>query len=136
MISRTALVVEDDPGLRTLYVEALEGRGFHCMKASDGEEAIDQLSSRRFDVILLDLHLPRVDGRQVIQWVVQHGLDTPIVVSTGDHDAKLGAISSGSVRKVFHKPATIATLLESMEEAIAQPVHAQARETTNIPFIF
>jgi len=96
----------------------LQGRGFDCFEAPHGEAAIDQLSHHRFDVILLDLGLPFVNGREVIQWVLDHGLETPIVVSTTE-DTDLASLGTKRVHSIVHKPAAVAQLIASMEAAIA-----------------
>ncbi len=56
------LVVDDDRNTRRLLQAALEGRGYHVTVASDGAEALEMIRSQPFDVLISDLHMPRVDG--------------------------------------------------------------------------
>jgi phosphoserine phosphatase RsbU/P len=77
------LVVDDNDDNRytlTLYLD-LEGYR-QVATAQDGEEAIARLKSERFDIVLLDLQMPKVDGHQVLVWINQqpHLRDLPVIV--------------------------------------------------------
>ena len=62
-----ALVVEDDAATRTLLAELLESIDCDVDLAADGEEALPQLRSRHYDVILLDIVLPKMSGIDVME---------------------------------------------------------------------
>lgn len=64
--TRRVLVVEDDPTTRELLVELLAGEGHDVRVACDGLEGLAQAQEFRPDVILLDLLLPRMDGRDFL----------------------------------------------------------------------
>ena len=77
------LVVDDNDDNRytlTLYLD-LEGYK-HVTTAQDGEEAIARLKTDRFDVVLLDLQMPKVDGHQVLAWLNEqaHLRDLPVIM--------------------------------------------------------
>ncbi len=79
------LLAEDDANHATLARQALEGDGHLITIAPDGRAALAALAGQAFDLILLDMRLPDVDGREVIDRV-RSGLvrrDIPIVVLTG-----------------------------------------------------
>jgi PAS domain S-box-containing protein len=61
------LVVDDDPFSRKLLVNALEGSGYLVIPAGDGDKALEALERQAFDVILLDIQLPRVSGLEVVR---------------------------------------------------------------------
>ncbi len=61
------LVVEDETYLRDLYVQILEKEGYIVDKAADGEEAYLKLEKKQYDLILLDIILPKMDGLQVLE---------------------------------------------------------------------
>ncbi len=65
----TVLVVEDHPLNMKLTSDLLELHGFGVVKATDGESALQLLQTSRPDLILLDLHLPGMDGLQVFQQI-------------------------------------------------------------------
>lgn len=66
-IPKYILVVEDETYLRDLYVQILEKEGYIVDKAADGEEAYLKLSKKQYNLILLDIILPKMDGLQVLE---------------------------------------------------------------------
>src|SRR5256885_545509 len=66
MIEPRALVVDDDEPIRTLLATIVEHEGFDVQTAKDGREAIEQIDRDGYNVIVLDLMMPRVDGYQVL----------------------------------------------------------------------
>jgi CheY-like chemotaxis protein len=63
------LVVEDDEFLRELYDELLKGEGYDVVLAVDGEQGLNQISSGGFDLVLLDIMLPKMDGLEILRHV-------------------------------------------------------------------
>jgi CheY-like chemotaxis protein len=64
------LVVEDEHDLRELIARWLESRHYHVTEAADGRDAVELLEAGLDpDVILLDLTMPRMDGRQFLEWL-------------------------------------------------------------------
>ncbi len=81
------LVVEDDRTIMSNLVEYLEGRGFAVDYAHDGKAALARLGADTFDVIVLDLGLPRVDGLHVLQQLRRTlAVQTPVLVLTARDD--------------------------------------------------
>ena len=66
MTEPKALVVDDDEPIRKLLAKVVEHAGFTVQTAKDGAEAINRIDENGYDVILLDLMMPRVDGYQVL----------------------------------------------------------------------
>lgn len=64
--AKRILIVEDDQFLRDLYVELLTAEGFQIDKAQDGEEALGKMQVGGFDLVLLDIMLPKKDGLQIL----------------------------------------------------------------------
>jgi DNA-binding response OmpR family regulator len=76
------LVVEDEPKIREGLVDFLQFHDFEVCTASDGLEAERIVESERFDLILLDLMLPKISGEQLcVKWR-QGGVNTPIIMLT------------------------------------------------------
>ena len=59
------LVVDDEPEILKLITKIMESRGHRVSTARDGQEALDAVAREPFDVIVLDLNLPKVDGFEV-----------------------------------------------------------------------
>ncbi|TWP46877.1 response regulator transcription factor [Lentzea tibetensis] len=81
------LLVEDDERIRQALGLALGDEGFDVEDASSGEQALRRLDNEAFDVVLLDLGLPGVDGLEVCRTLRSRG-DLPIIVVTARADAQ------------------------------------------------
>jgi len=80
------LVAEDDPNHSKLARQALEDDGHEIVTVADGGQALDAIRRRPFDLVVLDMRLPVVDGREFIRRVRGAGAPyagIPIVVVTG-----------------------------------------------------
>jgi DNA-binding response OmpR family regulator len=94
------LVVEDDSNIRDLVCSHLRSEGYACVPMADGREALTAVRGRRFDVIVLDLMLPHVDGLAICRAIRHDGAnrDVPILMLTArreEHD-KLAGFDSGA----------------------------------------
>ena len=77
----TALLVEDDDRLARFTAEYLREQGVEVVRAADGEQGLSEALRRRFDVVILDLMLPRRDGLDVCR-ELRHHSDVPVIVVT------------------------------------------------------
>lgn len=77
MDQKRLLVVEDDLYLRDLYCEILTDAGFYVESASDGEEGLTKIQKGGWDLILLDIIMPKLDGIGVIQKMSQLQVEKP-----------------------------------------------------------
>ncbi|MDI9781097.1 cationic peptide response regulator transcription factor CprR, partial [Pseudomonas putida] len=75
------LVVEDNFDLAGTVIDYLEAAGVVCDHARDGQAGLNLARANRYDVILLDIMLPRINGRQVCRQLREAGLQTPVPVS-------------------------------------------------------
>lgn len=80
------LVVEDEKNISTLICMALSQVGYNCETASDGEIAADMLEKKRYDLILLDVMLPKIDGFELIEYIKDY--DIPVIFITAKSDVK------------------------------------------------
>lgn len=86
---RSLLVVEDEPDIARALATYGESRGFGCLVASDGARALDLGVAQRFDVILLDISLPGLDGHEVLRRLRAGGhLDGSVVLFLTAHDSQ------------------------------------------------
>ncbi|MCX7012316.1 MAG: response regulator [Candidatus Sumerlaeota bacterium] len=76
------LVVDDEPDIRELLKDMLELEGHSVETAEDGLQAQQMLSDKRFDLVITDLQMPRVDGMQLIQSIRALDPDLPVIVMT------------------------------------------------------
>lgn len=74
------LIVDDEKAIADLIEMTLETMDYTCVKAYNGEEAADLIESQKFDLILLDVMLPGVDGFSLLQYIQPTG--TPVIFIT------------------------------------------------------
>jgi len=101
-----ALIVDDDPGIRQLMTDAVLDHGYKVVAVDSGEKAMEELDRQRFDLIFLDLVLPRLSGVEVLRAIKERNQKTMVAVITGygDDPVALEAMSLGPlffIRKPF-----------------------------------
>src|SRR5690625_3333291 len=81
-VDRSILIIEDEPAIVTLIKFNLEKEGYKTDVAYDGEEGIEKLDKNTYDLVVLDLMLPKVNGVDVCKRVRQEENFTPILMLT------------------------------------------------------
>jgi two-component system alkaline phosphatase synthesis response regulator PhoP len=76
------LIVEDEPGIVTTLTDRLVSEGYAVEAAGDGVAGLERASAERFDLILLDVMLPRKNGLDVCRDLRQRGVSTPVLMLT------------------------------------------------------
>ncbi|OKH87383.1 response regulator transcription factor [Thalassospira sp. TSL5-1] len=135
---KQVLVVEDDAALSQSLTEQLRlHEEFDCVVAHSGQEALEAVKDTYFDVILLDVGLPDMDGRDVCKLMRRAGVKTPVIMLTGansDSDTILG-LESGANDYVT-KPFRLNVLLARIRAHIRQ--HEQSEDAVFVigPYSF
>jgi two-component system, OmpR family, alkaline phosphatase synthesis response regulator PhoP len=81
-MSKRILLVEDEPGLVLTLTDRLSSEGYQVELARDGDLGFERASNEVFDVILLDVMLPRKNGFDICRDLRQHGVNSPILMLT------------------------------------------------------
>ena len=111
------LVVEDDPAILRVVVRALEVEGYVVAAARTGVEALTEVEADRPRLILLDMHMPVMDGWRFKQALTQRLVDVPIVVMTAAVNAASYA-DDIEASGFLGKPFDIDELLEVVEQRL------------------
>ncbi len=92
------LLVEDDLDLAATVVDYLDIEGIHCDHAANGIAGLQLISQHTYDVIILDVNMPRMDGLSMCKNIREQGLSTPILMLTARDtlEDKLAGFSVGS----------------------------------------
>lgn len=77
MDKQKILIVEDDPLLRELYSNTLTNEGYAVDSAADGEEGLTKMKAGGYDLVLLDIILPKMDGLSVMKEYMTHPAQNP-----------------------------------------------------------
>jgi two-component system response regulator PilR (NtrC family) len=114
------LLVEDEPGLREVLTLALEGAGFHCEAASGIGEGQRALRETTFDGVLSDLKLKDGSGIELLTWMKEQGLETPVVIMTAyaTTETTVQALNQGAVDFIT-KPFKHEELIASLKGLLA-----------------
>jgi len=80
MKGKRLLVVDDEETIRVLFKEELEEEGFMVDVASGGEEALAMLEETDYDLVILDVKMPGMDGMQTLQEMRKRGRHMPVVL--------------------------------------------------------
>ena len=83
MAAPSILIVEDEKDVREVMSEMMDYFGYDTMIVGSGEEALDKLKDSHFDLIITDLGLPGMDGREMVKKIRTDGINIPILVTTG-----------------------------------------------------
>jgi DNA-binding NtrC family response regulator len=83
MAKAKILVVDDELKIRESFSDILSLEDFEVETAQNGEEAIDMIDQDYFDIALIDLNMPKVDGMEVLKYLVEHTRDTIGIILTG-----------------------------------------------------
>ena len=78
----TVLIIDDEPLIRGTLAEYLQQEGFAVEDCGDGEEALKRAAQRKFDIAICDVHLPGIDGIEVLQRLLQISPETFVLLIT------------------------------------------------------
>ncbi len=116
------LIVDDDPGIRTSLASFLSRSGFEVLIAQDGEQGLDVLGKDHPDLIILDVLMPHLDGRETLRRLRQVGNWTPVILLTqvGEAVERAMALEEGAddyLNKPFEPDELIARLKAVLRRA-------------------
>lgn len=80
------LVIDDEPGVRELISEALSLAEINAVQASDGLEALSFLRRERFDLLILDINMPKLDGLALLEKLRTEGMSVPVLMLSARAD--------------------------------------------------
>lgn len=111
------LLTEDDDSIREILTELLREEGYECTPAIDGQEAIEILKRKNFDLLITDFRMPRMDGAQLLKWCRTHEKKFPVIFITANANllpTENGALGDQSA-SLLRKPIEINDLMQFIE---------------------
>jgi DNA-binding response OmpR family regulator len=118
-MSKNILIAEDDKNIANLIKEIVERKGHTAAITTDGDEAYKVFCNIKFDLIITDLKMPKVDGITFIKLVREKNHNIPIIIVTGYGSEKNRALAENyGVFKILSKPCSIVDITLAIEQAL------------------
>ncbi|MAE84882.1 MAG: response regulator [Flammeovirgaceae bacterium] len=113
------LVVDDEKTIRQALTEILEDESYEVSQASDGEEAWGLIEGTQFDAVLCDIKMPKMDGIELLDKVVEAGIDVPFIMISahGTIETAVDATKKGAY-DFIQKPPDLNRLLLTVRNAL------------------
>ena len=113
------LIVDDEKAIRRTLKEILEYEKYDIDEAEDGEIGLDKIEKNNYDVVILDIKMPKKDGLEVLTEMQQKGIDTPVIVLSGhgNIETAVEAVKKGAFDYI-PKPPDLNRLLITVRNAM------------------
>jgi len=120
-MSKRILIVDDEPNVRLSYRAVLEAEGYVVEEASSAATGLEKLVAGHFDIAILDLRMPEMDGLELLAKMPERGLSTPAVMITayGDLPHAVRAMKLGAI-DFLQKPLTPVQLRQIVDDVVAR----------------
>lgn len=127
------LVVEDEFPMRNALMEALQGEGYRVVAAEDGPSGLEKALSDHFDLILLDVMMPGLDGYTVCQTLRHHGRTVPVLMLTAKAqvDDRVNGLDAGADDYLV-KPFSMKELLARVRALLRRRLQEDVPEEVRI----
>ena len=132
------LVVDDEPAIRALLKKIIERRGYVVDDARDGAEAIKFLQEHRYNLLLIDLMMPNVNGFELVDYLareMERPLPAVIVITAAAESKPLRHLDPSVVHSIIHKPfdiEVVADLVDAAAATLRQGGEAEDDEKDNL----
>lgn len=130
------LLVEDEPLIATFVARGLSAEGYSPAVATDGDDAWEQLRSRDWDMVVLDLRLPGRDGLDLLREITAEKPGLPVLVLSAltSVESKVAAFDAGAV-DFLGKPFAFDELLARLRARLRDPVTVRPSDPGELPVL-
>ena len=132
-MNKRILIVDDEPSVRLSYRSVLEAEHYAVEEANSAPTGLEKLVAGDFDLAILDMRMPEVDGLELLARMRERGLSTPAVIITayGDLPHAVRAVKLGAI-DFLQKPLTPEQLRRLVEEVITRHKEAEPEGTGSV----
>lgn len=125
------LVIDDEKSIRKALSEILLGEGYKVDEATDGLEGYNLIKSKKYDCILSDIKMPKMNGLEMLDKIINEGIETPIIMISGHGttDDAVEAVKKGAFDYIS-KPPDLNRLLITIRNALDKS--SLVSETSNL----
>jgi len=117
------LVVDDDPASLDLVTTWLQSQGYSVSQAAEGNRAVSLGTEEKFDLVILDVHMPTYDGIEILRFLRKRYARRPVkvIALTGDSTESVRArLMSHGVDSYMTKPVELKALLDEVQRLLDQ----------------
>lgn len=131
------LVIDDERPIRSTLKEILEFENFKVDTAEDGKQGLEMILANKYDLILSDIKMPKMDGMEVLDALIEKGIDTPVIMISGHGNVETAveAIKKGAydfIQKPLDLNRTLITLRNALDrKEIVKEVKKLKRKVSN-----
>lgn len=120
------LLIEDADRIASFIAKGLQAHGFEVMRVSNGEDGVRLLQAADFDLVILDIGLPGIDGFEVLRLIRGQGIETPVIILTAKDSVENTVASfSGGADDYMGKPFSFDELLARVKTRLRRPMAPQ-----------
>lgn len=114
------LVIEDNPVNMKLFADLLESKGYNVTKAFDGEEGYKYLEKNEYDLLLLDIQLPKLNGFDLLEKAKKSDLKLPstVVVSAFAMENEINLAKIYGIKNYITKPIDVVKFMDMIDIVI------------------
>jgi DNA-binding response OmpR family regulator len=125
------LIVDDDPSVRDALKKVLHESGYSVRAAADGRQGALELEQHSFQLLVLDLDLPKISGWDLLDFVIARWPAMPIIILTAfSSQCVPGALSGTDI--LLEKPPDVDRLLEIMANLLTEPAEARLQRRLQV----
>ena len=116
------LIIDDDPSVRDVLAEIVATFGYEAHQVDSAKDAVSTLSTRKIDLIFLDISMPEITGDQLLGFIRKKGFQTPVVVISAHIDEEVERrMRESGISGMLEKPFEVADVIDQMEAALDRP---------------
>ena len=113
------LIADDQDGIRLMLAQVFQNLGIEVDTANDGLSAWEKLEQNGYDLVLLDMNMPRMFGHEVLRNMRQRDIDTPVMIMTAfGEKSTLEEVQRLGIAAQFEKPFDIYGMIEKVKEVL------------------
>lgn len=120
----TVLVIDDEPSVADALEVILSDSGYQVVVGTSGRKALEELSKRRFDLAIIDVHLPDISGLDVLRHLRRSHTNVTVIIITAHYTPELAAealsLGAASVLAKPFSPSDLLTMIETATRARQQ----------------
>ncbi len=113
------LLIDDEKSIRNVLKDILQHEGYRIEEAADGEQGLQKMAAQPFDLVLCDIKMPKIDGLEVLQQIMQLQPDVPVIMISGHGtiETAVDAVKKGAFDFIA-KPPDLNRLLITIRNAL------------------